>query len=75
MVIICVQLFTTLWTIICQALLSMEFARQECWSGLPFPSPGDLPDLEAELASLASPTLVGRFFTIAPPGVPIVKMG
>ena len=40
----CVQLFTTLWTAACQAPLSMEFSRQECWSGLPFPTPGDLPD-------------------------------
>ena len=39
-----VQLFATPWTVACQASLSMEFSRQECWSGLPFPSPGDLPD-------------------------------
>ena len=32
------------WTVVCQAPLSMGFSRQECWSGLPFPSPGDLPD-------------------------------
>ena len=32
------------WTVSCQALLSMGFSRQEYWSGLPFPSPGDLPD-------------------------------
>ena len=35
-----VQLFTTLWTVACQAPLSMEFFRQEYWSGLPFPTPG-----------------------------------
>ena len=35
----CVQLFVTPWTVACQAPLSMEFSRQECWSGLPFPSP------------------------------------
>ena len=39
-----VQLFVTLWTVAHQASLSMEFSRQEYWSGLPFPSPGDLPD-------------------------------
>ena len=44
----CVQLFATLWTIARQAPLSMEFSRQEYWSGLPFPSPGDLPDPGAE---------------------------
>ena len=40
----CVQLFVNLWTVAHQALLSMEFSSQEYWSGLPFPSPGDLPD-------------------------------
>ena len=39
-----VQLFATPWTVAYQALLSMGFSRQEYWSGLPFPSPGDLPD-------------------------------
>ena len=39
-----VQLFATPWTIACQAPLSMGFSRQEYWSGLPFPSPGDLPN-------------------------------
>ena len=58
-----VQLFTTPWTVACQAALSMEFSRQEYWSGLPFPTPGDLPDLGIELKSLASPTLASRFFT------------
>ena len=45
----------------------MEFPRQENWSGLPFPSPGDLPDPEIEPASLASPALAGEFFTTVPP--------
>ena len=58
-----VQLFTTPWTVACQAVLSMEFSRQEYWSGLPFPTPGDLPDLGIELKSLASRTLASRFFT------------
>ena len=40
-----VQLFGTPWTVACQAPLSMGFSRQEYWSGLPFPSPWDLPDL------------------------------
>ena len=39
-----VRLFATPWTVACQAPLSMGFSRQEYWSGLPFPSPGDLPD-------------------------------
>ena len=39
-----VQLFVTLWTVACQAPLSKGFSRQEYWSGLPFPSPGALPD-------------------------------
>ena len=39
-----VQLFATPWTVAYQAPLSMGFSRQECWSGLPFPSPGDLPN-------------------------------
>ena len=39
-----VWLFTALWTVVCQTPLSMGFSRQEYWSGLPFPSPGDLPD-------------------------------
>ena len=42
----CAQLlsFVTPWTVACQAPLSMKFSRQEYWSGLPFPPPGDLPD-------------------------------
>ena len=40
----CVQLFATPWTVAHQAPPSMEFSRQEYWSGLPFPSPGDLPN-------------------------------
>ncbi|ELR53965.1 hypothetical protein M91_16140, partial [Bos mutus] len=46
-----------------QALLSMGFSRQEYWSGLPFPPPGDLPDLGIEPMSLISPALAGGFFT------------
>ena len=40
----CVRLFATPWTVAYQAPQSMEFSRQEYWSGLPFPSPGDLPN-------------------------------
>ena len=59
------SLFATPWTVACQAHLSMEFSRQEYWSGLPFPSPEDLLDLGIEPASLTSPALAGRFFTTA----------
>jgi len=51
----CVQLCEMLRTVACQAPLSMGFSRQECWSGLPFPSPGDLPDSGIKRASLTSP--------------------
>ena len=51
-----VQLFTTLWTVAHQAPLSMGFSRQEYWSGLPFPSPGDLPDPGIEPRSPALQT-------------------
>ena len=49
----CVQLFGTLWTVAHQASLSMGFSRQEYWSGLPCPPPGDLPDPGIEPVSLA----------------------
>ena len=48
--------------------LSMGFSRQEYWSGLPCPPPGDLPDPVIKPASLMSPALAGRFFTTEPPG-------
>ena len=62
-----VQLFVTPWTVACQALLSMEFSRQEYWSGLPFSSSEDIsgPGIEPD-----SPALAGRFFTIEPLGSP-----
>ena len=63
-----VQLFLTLWTAAHQALLSVEFSRQEYWSWLSFPSPGDLPDPGITSVSLVSPALAGRFFTGASPG-------
>ena len=60
------RLLVTRWTIACQPLLSMKFPRQEYWSGLSFPTPGDLPDSRIELTSLASPALAGGFFTTEP---------
>ena len=58
-----VQFFGTLWTVSCQAHLSMGFSRQEYWGGLPFPTPRDLPDPGTEAESLVSPALAGDFFT------------
>ena len=57
----------TPWTVV---HLSVGFFRQEYWSRLLFPTPGDLPNQGIEPTSLASPTLAGRFFTTAPPGKP-----
>ena len=51
------------WTVACQAPRSVEFSRQEFWSGLPFPSPGDLPDPGKKPLFLMSPALAGGFFT------------
>ena len=63
-----VRLFATPWTGAYKALPYMEFSRQEYWSGLPFPSPGDLPEpgIKPE-----SPALAGGFFTpLSPQGSP-----
>ena len=49
----------------------MEFSRQEYWSGLPFPPPGDPPDPGIETMSPATSALVGGFFTTEPPGKPL----
>ena len=51
--------------------LSMEFSRQEYWSGLPFPSPGDHPNPGIKPTSLVSPAFAGRFFTISATGLKI----
>ena len=59
----CIQLFTTSGTIARQAPLALGFPRQEYWSGLPFPSPGDLPNPGIEPGPLTSPALAGRLFT------------
>ena len=62
-----VQFFATLWTVTHQAPLSMRFSRQECWSGLPSPPPGDLPDPGIEPAS---PALEADSLPTEPPGKP-----
>ena len=59
----CAQLFVTPWTVAPQVPLSMEFSRQEYWSGLPFLSPGNLPDPGIQPRSLMSLALPGSFFT------------
>ena len=63
-----VQLFATPQTLTCLAPLSMGFSKQEYWNGLPFPSPGDLPDPGIEPTTFASPAWAGGFFTTKPPG-------
>ena len=60
-----VRLFATPWTVPRQAPLSMGFSRQEYWTGLPFPSPGHLPNPGIESASLASSELAGRLYSSA----------
>ena len=58
-----VQLFETLRTVARQGPLSVGFSRQESWSGLPFPPPGNLPNTRIEPTSLLSPALAVEFFT------------
>ena len=65
-----VQLFATPWTVAYQAPPSMGFSRQEYWSGLPFPSPGDLPNPGIEPGSLALQT---DALPSEPPGKPVRK--
>ena len=62
-------------TVVHQAPLCMELSRQKNWSGLPFPSPGDLPKPGIKLVVVASPALVGGFFTTEPPGKPSIDNG
>ena len=64
-----VQLFVTPWTVVYQAPPSMEFSRQEYWSGVPFPSPGDLPNQGIEPMS---PTLQTDVLPSELPGKPLV---
>ena len=68
-----VHLFAISWTVACQAPLSMDFSRQEYWSGFPFPPPGDLPNSGIKPGSLASPASAGRFFTTEPPEKPFSR--
>ena len=65
-----VQLFATPWTVACQAPLSMGFLRKEYQSGLPFPSPGDLPDPGIEPGS---PEFQADALTSEPPGKEMSK--
>ena len=67
-----VWFFATLWTVAHQAPLSLGFSKQEYWSGLPCPPPGDHPDLGVKLASLLSSALAGGFFTTRATGKPWV---
>ena len=66
-----VSLFSILWTVARHASLSMGFSRQEYWSGLPFPSPGDLLDPRIELSS---PKLQADSLLSEPPGNPVGNM-
>ena len=65
-----VRLFAIPWTVAHQAPLSMEFSRQEYWSGLPFPSPGESsqPRNQTQVSCISYTT--GGFFTAEPPGKP-----
>ena len=65
-----VLLFVTLWTVACQASLSMGFSRQECWSGLPCPPPGDLCDPGIELMSPVAPACRWILLPVESPGRP-----
>ena len=71
----CIWFLATPWTVAHQAPPSVEFSRQEYWSGLPCSPPGPLPNPGIEPTSLASPALAGRFFTTEPPGKPNKNAG
>ena len=64
----CVRLFAIPWTVACQAPSSVRFSRQEYWSGLPFPSPGDLPNPGIKPGS---PALQADSLPCESPGNPI----
>ena len=64
----CVQLFATPWTVAHQAPLSMEFSRQEYWSGLPCPCPEDLSQ-PRDPVHISYPALAGGFFTTSARGL------
>ena len=59
-----------IWLVLSWSIMSMKFPRQECWSGVPFTTPGDLPDPGNKSESLAPPVLPAGFFTPEPPGSP-----
>ena len=63
-----VQIFTAPWNVAHQAPLSVGSSRQEYWSGLPFPTPGNLPNQGIEPSSLVLPSLAGGFFATEPSG-------
>ena len=67
-----IRLFATPWIVAYQAPLPMGFSRQECWSGVPFPSPGELPEPRIEPGS---PSLQADALTSEPPGKPIGGLG
>ena len=66
-----VRFFATLWTVSCQALLSIGFFRQEYWNGLPCPPPGDLPNPGTEPTSPVSPALQADSLLLSCQGSPI----
>ena len=66
----CVQLFASPWTVGHQAPLSMEFSRQEYWSALSLPLPGNLPEPEIQLVSAVFPSLQADSLTADPQGKP-----
>ena len=68
----CVRLFATPWAVAHQSPLSVEFSREEHCSGLPFPSPGDLPDPGIKPTS---PAFAGGFCTTAPSKKPLIPCG
>ena len=68
-----VRLFAAQQTVACQVLLCMGYSRQEYWSGVPLPTPEDLPHPGIEPTSFVSPALAGRFFflPLLPPRKPL----
>ena len=68
-----VQFFVTPWTVAYSAPLSMEFSRQEYWSGLPCPSPGDFPDPKIQPCSRMSPALQADSLLFSHQGSPITS--
>ena len=72
----CIVVLTLFDPIDCsrQASLAMGFSRQESWSVLPFPPPGDLPDPGIVPVSLASPALAADYLPLVPPGRPCISL-